>query len=27
LFLRGRRGRDRVVGGFTTIYVIGAYHH
>ena len=23
----GRRGRDRMVVGFTTTYVIGAYHH
>ena len=27
LFIRGRRGRDRMVDGFTTIYAIGAYHH
>jgi hypothetical protein len=25
--LRGRRGRDRMVVGFTTTYVISAYHH
>jgi hypothetical protein len=25
--LKGRRGRDRVVVGFTTTYVISAYHH
>jgi hypothetical protein len=24
---RSRRGRDRMVVGFTTTYVIGAYHH
>ena len=24
---RGRRGRDRMVVGFTTTYVISAYHH
>ena len=24
---RGRRGRDRMVVGFTTSYAIGAYHH
>ena len=24
---RGRRGRDRMVVGFTTIYEISAYHH
>jgi len=24
---RGRRGRDRVVVGFTTTYAISAYHH
>jgi hypothetical protein len=24
---RGRRGRDRMVVGFTIIYAIGAYHH
>jgi len=24
---RGRRGRDRMVGGFTTTYAINAYHH
>jgi hypothetical protein len=24
---RGRRGRDRMVVGFTTTYVIGAYFH
>jgi len=23
----GRRGRDRILGGFTTTYEIGAYHH
>jgi hypothetical protein len=27
LFIRGRRGRDRMVDGFTTIYAISAYHH
>ena len=26
-FFRGRRGRDRMVVGFTTAYAIGAYHH
>jgi hypothetical protein len=25
--LRSRRGRDRMVGGFTTTYTISAYHH
>jgi len=25
--LRGRRGRDGMVVGFTTTYAIGAYHH
>jgi hypothetical protein len=25
--LRGRRGRDSMVVGFTTIYAISAYHH
>jgi hypothetical protein len=24
---RGRRGRDRMVVGFTTTYTIGVYHH
>ena len=24
---RGRRGRDRMVVGFTTTYAISAYHH
>jgi len=24
---RGRRGRDRILVGFTTTYVISAYHH
>ena len=24
---RGRRGRDRMVAGFTTTYAISAYHH
>jgi hypothetical protein len=24
---RGRRGRDRMVVGFTTAYAISAYHH
>ena len=24
---RGRRGRDRILVGFTTTYVINAYHH
>jgi len=27
LILRGRRGRDLMVVGFTTNYAIGAYHH
>ena len=27
LFTRGRRGRDRMVFGFITIYAISAYHH
>jgi hypothetical protein len=26
-FKGGRRGRDRMVVGFTTIYAIGTYHH
>jgi len=25
--LRGRRGRDRMVVGFTTTYALSAYHH
>jgi hypothetical protein len=25
--MRGRRGRDRMVVGFMTIYAISAYHH
>ena len=25
--IRGHRGRDHVVGGFTTSYAISAYHH
>jgi hypothetical protein len=24
---RGRRGRDRMVVGYTTTYAISAYHH
>jgi len=24
---KGRRGRDRMVVGFTTTYAISAYHH
>ena len=24
---RGRRGRDRMIIGFTTTYAISAYHH
>jgi len=24
---RGRRGRDHMVGGITTTYLINAYHH
>ena len=27
LILRGHRGRDRMVDGFTTTYAISAYHH
>jgi len=27
LKLGGRRGRDRMVVGFTTTYAISAYHH
>jgi len=27
IFMWGRRGRDRLVDGFTTIYAISAYHH
>ena len=27
LFLGGRHGRDRMVGGFTATYAISAYHH
>jgi hypothetical protein len=27
ILARERRGRDRMVVGFTTIYAIGAYHH
>jgi len=27
IYLRGRRGRDRMVVGFTTTYAISAYHH
>jgi hypothetical protein len=27
LVFRGRRGRDRIVVGFTTTYAISAYHH
>ena len=25
--IRGRRGRDRMVVGFTTTYAISVYHH
>jgi len=25
--VRGRRGRDRMIVGFTTTYAISAYHH
>jgi len=25
--MRGRRGRDHIVVGFTSTYVISAYHH
>jgi hypothetical protein len=27
VLLRGHRGRDRMVVGFTTTYAISAYHH
>jgi len=27
IIIRGRRGRDRIVVGFTTTYAISAYHH
>jgi hypothetical protein len=27
IFLEGRRGRDRIVVGFTTTYAIRAYRH
>jgi hypothetical protein len=27
LFIRGRRGRDRMVVGFTTTYADSAFHH
>ena len=27
LYFRGRRGRDRMVVGFTTTYATSAYHH
>jgi hypothetical protein len=27
LFLRGRRGHDRMIGRFKTTHVISAYHH
>jgi hypothetical protein len=27
VFWRGRPGRDRIVGGFTTAYAISAFHH
>jgi hypothetical protein len=27
IFIRGRRGRDRMVVGFITTYAINAYHH
>jgi len=26
-YLRGRRGRDRMVVGFTTTYAISSYHY
>ena len=26
-FTKGRRGRDRMVVGFTTTYAISSYHH
>ena len=26
-YIGDRRGRDRIVVGFTTTYAIGAYHH
>jgi len=27
IILGGRRGRDRMIVGFTTTYVISTYHH
>ena len=27
VYIRGRRGRDCMVVGFTTTYAISAYHH
>ena len=27
VYIDGRRGRDRMVVGFTTTYEISAYHH
>jgi hypothetical protein len=27
MFIRGRRGRDRMVVIFTTTYAMGTYHH
>jgi len=27
MFCRGRRGRDRMLVGFTTTYAISAHHH
>jgi hypothetical protein len=27
IYIGGRRGRDRMVVGFQTTYVINAYHH
>jgi len=27
MIIRGHRGRDRIVVGFTTIYAISTYHH
>jgi len=27
IFYRGRRGRDRMVVGYTTTCAIGTYHH
>jgi hypothetical protein len=27
IYLRGHRGRDRIVVGFTSTYTISTYHH